>query len=276
MHISFVIGNSFYIHGGFDEFNNITDQVNILNLDSLTWSTLENPNTLGSVYGHSCVVFNKKEKMSLHLLNSIYNSYKYDPLSSNDEVDLRLLISDKKTKEQLLSINETSQVQGRVYIFGGKNFEGKGSDDLRVMEIDNDKERIWKVDTLGQRPCPRIGHSMIEITKGKTFAVLGGIKIDNEGNQQNIFLNDFFLYNVETHCWTELSISQPSLVCSNFGICKIEYNGFLMYGGLDQNNFVGGSFLKLSIREKNSEIEQIDKESKIQNSENDFSQLSSD
>jgi len=117
-------------------------------------------------------------------------------------------------------------VGSKVYIFGGKE-NGYSN---RLFALDLEKERSKLVETTGDIPTPRYGHTSVE--HDNKLYVFGGY--DNETGVNN----DFCVLDLEDFSWHKItSENTPDFRFNHFSIL-VQYNDnpcILIYGGKKSN-----------------------------------------
>uniref|UniRef100_A0A8R1HQ67 Fibronectin type-III domain-containing protein n=1 Tax=Caenorhabditis japonica TaxID=281687 RepID=A0A8R1HQ67_CAEJA len=81
----------------------------------------------------------------------------------------------------------------RIYTFGGMEEYGKYTNQLAEFNVTRWEHRILR--TLGDLPCPRLGHTFVACQKTKKAYVFGGLANDLNDTKKNLprYLNDIFV-----------------------------------------------------------------------------------
>ena len=258
-HICELIGNYMIIHGGITENNEILNDIFLFNINIFNYIINKerdyNINISNEIwkklilypdckipylYGHSSTLVIPNDIIN----NKDFSIYKYPEISYRFNEDKKL-IKEKK-------INKIN-IQG-WYIFGGKtkNESNIGiSNDLYILKIGFKPCELIKCDfTKGKKPCPRYFHSMNYYENGNFIIIHGG---RNDSKSDNFALNDTFILNLENLNWIEIELYsnyKDFKIFSRCGHCSIIYeNKLIICGGMNNNNYIGSSFLIVNLDE---------------------------
>ena len=106
---------------------------------------------------------------------------------SKINIDLKLtpnilILSGIKSNKDILIITAAANDNMEMVIYGGSNESGPIDDKLWILKLGNQNEEIWsEITTIGPRPGPRYGYSLIFM---KPFFILfGGVKLKKETNE---------------------------------------------------------------------------------------------
>jgi len=85
--------------------------------------------------------------------------------------------------------------ENRMFVFGGKDLEGKDQNEVWHLTFDT---KSWeKSKVFGNTPKPRNRHSSVITNEGKIY-IFGGISNDSG------YLNDLWMFDVTNMQWTEI------------------------------------------------------------------------
>jgi hypothetical protein len=116
--------------------------------------------------------------------------------------------------------------QSRIYIFGGQDASTRFND---VCSYDLEKTQWFKLDTFGEVPSRRFGHTGVVHEASKRLIVFGG------WNGRDT-LNDVHSLNLETNEWTKLEtsgVSPPHRYRHTAVICG---DNMFVFGGVDKSH----------------------------------------
>ena len=225
-HIALYICNHMLIHGGIGIDNEILSDCFLLNLQTLKWTEPQIEQFLPKpkLYGHaSCLV------IPFQLLNhKTFNLYKYPEIEINSNIKIK---------------------QKGLYIFGGKTKEYGGlTNDLWILIMGKNPFSWMKVNTLGKPPSPRYFHTLDYYEKGNYLIVHGG---RNDDLSATSALNDTYVLDLENFGWVNVELYNNSnnfKVISRYGHkSTIFSNKLIIFGGMNNNNFIGSSFFIINL-----------------------------
>ena len=219
-HISCLIGPQMFIHGGIGENGEYLGDSYLLNLNnSLIWNQtnilpISIPPKLAY---HSCC---------LVMTSDIVNSNKYSIYKIPNKLN-------NKIKEKGL------------YVFGGKN-NISINNDMWLLRIGKKALEWVKLFILGKSPCPRYSCSMNFFEKGNYIIIHGGKTIKNE---ENVALNDTYLFELYRYEWIRVDYGEKEKnvrprFSHNSVICG---NKLFIFGGINDETYVGGSFFIINL-----------------------------
>ena len=227
-HIAELIGNTMLIHGGLDEEDQILDDCFILNLLTLKWFipviNLNTPHP--KVYGHSsCLVVPNSV-----ITNNAFSVYKIPDVE---------YVSKKGKKN----------IQKGLYIFGGKTREINGlTNNLWILLLGQIPLQWIKPETKGIQPSPRYYHSMNYYEKSNYIIIHGG---RNDNLSSSCALDDTFILELVNLNWIKIKLYSNNdnfKVISRFGHnSSIFSNKLIIFGGMNNNNYIGSSLFIINL-----------------------------
>ena len=227
-HIAELIGNTMLIHGGLDEEDQILDDCFILNLLTLKWFipviNLNTPHP--KIYGHSsCLVVPNSV-----ITNSAFSVYKIPDVE---------YVSKKGKKN----------IQKGLYIFGGKTREINGlTNNLWILLLGQIPLQWIKPETKGIQPSPRYYHSMNYYEKSNYIIIHGG---RNDNLSSSCALDDTFILELVNLNWIKIKLYSNNdnfKVISRFGHnSSIFSNKLIIFGGMNNNNYIGSSLFIINL-----------------------------
>ena len=224
-HISILIDEQIFIHGGVTENNEILNDCHILNLNPLKWMKVNIINKFASpkLYGHSaCVVVPKQ-----YAISPKFNIYNYPDI---EVVNCRI-----KKKG--------------LYIFGGKSKEEGGiTNKLWNLSL-GEKYLEWtSIETKGKPPRPRYNHSMNFYEKENFLIIHGG---RNDLMSETFAFDDTFVLDLEFFEWFHVQLFSQFdqfKVLSRCGHQSVVYgNKLIIFGGMNNNNYIGSSLFIINL-----------------------------
>ena len=241
-HISCLIGQQMFIHGGVTENDEILDDSYLLNLNSnLNWSKTNIIPILipPKLAYHSCSLVITSEINN----NSKFSIYKIPNTFSAQKLSIRI-------KELGL------------YVFGGKN--KKICNDMWLLKIGKRPLEWIKLFTHGKQPYPRYLCSMNFFEKGNFIVIHGGKTIIND---EKFALNDTYLFELYRYEWIRVDYGEKEKIvrprCSHCSvICR---NKLFIFGGINDKSFNGSKFFIINLDVNKAKERLILKENKIIN-----------
>ena len=224
-HISILIDEQIFIHGGVTENNEILNDCHILNLNPLKWMKVNIINKFASpkLYGYSaCVVVPKQ-----YAISPKFNIYNYPDI---EVVNCRI-----KKKG--------------LYIFGGKSKEEGGiTNKLWNLSL-GEKYLEWtSIETKGKPPRPRYNHSMNFYEKENFLIIHGG---RNDLMSETFAFDDTFVLDLEFFEWFHVQLFSQFdqfKVLSRCGHQSVVYgNKLIIFGGMNNNNYIGSSLFIINL-----------------------------
>ena len=245
-HICVLIGNFMLIHGGINENNEILNDVFILNLNMNffsieKWLKLNIKNKFFSpfLYGHCASLFVPQEILE----NNKFNVYNFPEINKKNNKNNN---KNKKSNEKKFGL----------YVFGGKMKNGI-SNKMFVLKIGkNPCEWIEINDFKGKSPCERYFHSMNYYEK-ENFLIIHGGRNDNIKTGENYALNDTFIFDLDLFEYKKINVLNDDKNFVVFNRCchssVIFNNKLFIFGGLNNENYVGSSFFIINLEYVNNE-----------------------
>ncbi|KAL4432921.1 hypothetical protein ABPG74_014435 [Tetrahymena malaccensis] len=129
-----------------------------------------------------------------------------------------------------------------VYFFGGRDDEGNILNTVRILKVDQNPIGWIFPELEGKPPSPRYGHSM-------NYNQLLNIIVIYGGQNDNCYLNDMHILNVEFFMWYKVEIKgQKSINRANH--CAVSYDSkLLIFGGLNQEGYVSSQIQMIELDE---------------------------
>ena len=226
-HISELLGNQMFIHGGLNESNEILNDCFLLTLNTLKWSicTINKYTPAPRLYGHSsCVVI--PHMLLFHHKFTIYSYPNLEPGKMSN------LLKEKG-----------------IYVFGGKSKEEGGLSNQLWILITGKKPMEWvQPETKGKPPSPRFFHSMNYYEKGNFLIIHGG---RNDSMSDSCALNDTYIFDLENFEWVNIILySQLNSfkVLNRCGHQSVIFaNKLIIVGGMNNNNYLGSSLFIVNL-----------------------------
>ena len=226
-HISELLGNQMFIHGGLNEANEILNDCFLLTLNTLKWNvcTISKYTPAPRLYGHSsCVVI--PQMLLFHHKFTIYSYPNLEPGKMSN------LLKEKG-----------------IYVFGGKSKEEGGLSNQLWILITGKKPMEWvQPETKGKPPSPRYFHSMNYYEKGNFLIIHGG---RNDSMSDSCALNDTYIFDLENFEWANIILySQLNTfkVLNRCGHQSVIFgNKLIIVGGMNNNNYLGSSLLIINL-----------------------------
>ena len=226
-HISCLIGNQMFIHGGIDEEGEYLDDSYLLNLNGqFRWikasiMLYEPPPKLGY---HSCCLVVPKNIIK----SAKFNIYKFPDISFQDDLSTRIR-------------------EKGVYVFGGKKSELKDpSNKLWLLKIGKKPLEWIDIKTKGKPPCPRYLCSMNYYEEGNFIIIHGG---KTKSLRSENILKDTFLFELYRWEWIRVNYGDfEQLVKPRFSHSGIIYQGkLIIFGGVNEQGFSGSNFFLINL-----------------------------
>ena len=224
-HISILIDEQIFIHGGITENLEILNDCQLLNLNPLKWMKVNIVNRSSSprLYGHAaCVVVPKQFAVSRK-----FNIYNYPDI---EVVNCRI-----KKKG--------------LYFFGGKSKEEGGiTNKVWILSL-GQKYLEWNtIETKGKPPRPRYNHSMNFYEKENFLIIHGG---RNDLMSETFAFDDTFILDLESFEWFHVQLFsqfEQFKVLSRCGHQSVIYgNKLIIFGGMNNNNYIGSSLFIINL-----------------------------
>ena len=194
------------------------------------------------LFGHSLAMINSVKVClfggaicTVKNLNYLNDTYIYNIMN---RIWLKLNFNQKDGKLPCKRAAHTSAANDNMemVIYGGSNESGPIDDKLWILKLGNQNEGIWsEITTIGPRPGPRYGHSLIFM---KPFFILfGGVKLKKETNELWILNTKISPCQWEKAKYDNNNVIPCSRVYHSCGICPSgNYSGMMIIlGGRDSN-----------------------------------------
>ena len=251
-HVAEIIGNYMIIQGGVSDTNEVLNDCFILNLNNLNNNINNNNNEKWS----KCVISNKQKSPYLFghcaclvIPKDIRNHSKFS-IYRYPDFYMNILLEKKNDIKKQVLFKDVIKIKG-WYIFGGKtkNESDNGiSDELYVLKIGFKVLEWVKVNTNGKKPSPRYFHSMNFYENGNFLIIHGG---RNDSQSESFALNDTYMLNLFNLDWIKIILySQINnfKILTRCGHSSIIYsNKLIICGGMNNNNYLGSSFLIINL-----------------------------
>ena len=223
-HISCLIGQQMFIHGGIDENGEFLDDSYLLNLTSnFNWTKA------------SIMPLFIPPKLAYHSCCLVISS---DLLNNNK-------FSIYKIPNTLFTKKSNNRIKDKgLFVFGGKN--KNICNDMWILVIGKKPLEWRKLITFGKPPCPRYLCSMNYFEKGNFIVVHGG---KTKINEEKFALNDTYLFELFRYEWIKVDYGEKEGMvkprCSHCSvICS---NKLFIFGGINDETFNGSSFFIINL-----------------------------
>jgi hypothetical protein len=262
-HVAEIIGNYMIIQGGISDNNEVLNDSFILNLNNI--NNINNINNNNNEKWSQCVISNKLKSPYLFghcacliIPKDIRNHNKFS-IYHYPDFYMSILLQKNDSKKQVL-FKDDIKIKG-WYIFGGKTkseSENGISNELYILKIGFKILEWIKVNTNGKKPSPRYFHSMNFYENGNFLIIHGG---RNDNQSESFALNDTYMLNLFNLDWIKIILySQINnfKILTRCGHSSIIYsNKLIICGGMNNNNYIGSSFLIVNLDEDYNPILKI-------------------
>ncbi len=252
-HVAEIIGNYMIIQGGISDNNEVLNDSFILNLNNI--NNINNINNNNNEKWSQCVISNKLKSPYLFghcacliIPKDIRNHNKFS-IYHYPDFYMSILLQKNDSKKQVL-FKDDIKIKG-WYIFGGKTkseSENGISNELYILKIGFKILEWIKVNTNGKKPSPRYFHSMNFYENGNFLIIHGG---RNDNQSESFALNDTYMLNLFNLDWIKIILySQINnfKILTRCGHSSIIYsNKLIICGGMNNNNYLGSSFLIINL-----------------------------
>jgi Kelch motif len=218
-HCSAIMGKHMFIHGGFNQKNNLIGDAAVLNLEKNIWKILNIRGTGPGLCGfHSAVAVTATEQGEV---NSLFKT---------------------------AGLRPNAGYTG-IYIFGGVSINGQPSDTLHHLKTGS-KSLAWSIpETQGQGPCARFQHSMSYNEKFNIIIIFGG-RVDIKNSSQYTSFNDIFILNLLNFLWVTVKIS-GTIPAPRSGHCAASHGSKLyIFGGVNTSTYCSSNLNVIEINPK--------------------------
>uniref|UniRef100_A0A1D1XJC7 Acyl-CoA-binding domain-containing protein 5 n=1 Tax=Anthurium amnicola TaxID=1678845 RepID=A0A1D1XJC7_9ARAE len=230
-HTCTTVGNKLYVFGGTDGKNPLND-FHVLDTSTNTWVV---PITYGkgpdAREGHGAALVGNRLFIFGGCGKSAYNSGEvyYDDLYIFDTVnDFWQCAATYGTPPSARDSHTCSSWRNKIIVLGGEDASDCYLSDVHMLDTDT---MVWKeLNTSGQMPAPRAGHSTVAL--GRNLIVFGGFT-----DHRNLY-DDLHVLNLDTGVWNKVTnVNQgPSARFSAAGDCVDPQNGtLLLIGGCNES-----------------------------------------
>ena len=216
-HIAEIIGDMMFIYGGIDDEGRILNDMWALDLIYLKWENISTYKKAPNLAYHSSALVLRNQKK-----NSPYiNLFKFTDLFKRDP--------------SMKIISEG------IYVFGGKEDNGKFSNQLIIIKFGKQIFDIIKLKTTGKPPAPRISTSLT-FSEELYFCVVFGGKDEYENIYKDIFLIslDSFKW-VEVHVFNQLPRDTCEHSASLYNNTKV-----IIFGGINNLKYLGSDIYMIN------------------------------
>lgn len=206
------IGKFMIVHGGIDQYDSVTNTIQVFNLRLMKWIKL--------------MINNKTDFLQLHQMTLALPS-----------------VPDHKLIKDLIATYPRPKIKSNegLYIFGGRDKKGRATSKMWRIKILQDPWTIEEVSELGNTPPPRYGHAMSYLNNLHALVVYGG---ENEAGK---VFGDLHIFSLHLGQW--ISIKYPNnkyrpIPRTRFSHAVIEdrrTSKLFVLGGLSTHNFAGGN-----------------------------------
>ncbi|CAF2341897.1 unnamed protein product [Brassica napus] len=201
-HAAAAIGNKMIVVGG-ESGNGLLDDVQVLNFDSFTWSTVSSkvylspsslPLMIPSWKGHCLVSWGKKVLLVGGKTDP--SSDRVSVWSFDTESECWSLMDAKGDIPVSRSGHTVVRASSVLILFGGEDSRKRKLNDLHMFDL---KSSTWlPLNCTGTRPCARSNH-VATLFDDKILFVFGG-------SGKNKTLNDLYSLDFETMVWSRIKI----------------------------------------------------------------------
>lgn len=235
-HVSFVMQNKLYLHGGILPHNVYNHSIYSFDLIRKTIEQVTTDEELDRISGHTCWLEPIKDECK---------KFKklYERRSSN-HFQLAFVGED----QLVFSSPKKPIFKNRVvYLFGGLNPEGETSNCMKTLTLKKDRFAVQTLVTAGKQPPARYEHGMCYVESLLSLAVYGGKAFNIKKHVQETALNDLWLFNIKASTWVEVQ-TIGALPCRYSFIMANDGQDIVVFGGYTDNNFADGHLHKLSLK----------------------------
>jgi len=224
-HTAVIVNNKMYVFGGTTTNKKLLGDMNVLDLESLTWSIAESTGHPPSArYGHSCVVYQKLLLVfggfdGTKRLNDVY---KYDTIKN-----VWIQPDVKGEKPDARSSHCAAIINNRMVVYGGV-ISGKVTGNMFVLNLNN---WTWN-EAIPKGPTPKARFNHAAVALGNLFYIAGGQAPMGK-------FNDVHYFDPETLLWTEIKAGGLEFLnSSNFTMNTIGNRIFVFRGENASDMFV--------------------------------------
>lgn len=173
-HACCLIGKTMIVHGGIDNIEATFADLWILNLDQFKWIR--------------CHMDQDDIFLSHHTMCGVFNTQ----IEFVDILNFKDFGDKKKEKNGPMSVYKEG-----IYIFGGKDQNGKAKDTLYIINTESRKKySLEKVEPLGKPPKARYGHCMVYLAlaaEKQNLVIYGGRNDTLWETRQECTLDDIYV-----------------------------------------------------------------------------------
>ena len=157
----------------------------------------------------------------------------------------QLIKSDDNSKK--LNTDPTVGYLEGIYMFGGRNDDAAANNDLLVLKINDSPVKFVNLQTNGEKPAPRFGHTMGFLSSCNHLAIFGGI-----GSNYGETFGDLWTISIEKLSWNKVKISgslpEPR---SNHGMV-VDRDALIIFGGINDNGFLASDIYCTTLVDRNT------------------------
>ena len=131
-----------------------------------------------------------------------------------------------------------------IYVFGGKDENGKVSNLMKILTFSNNKV-LWEFPKIkGTPPSPRFGHTMLLYEKLGLLIIYGGTNGKSEDKVSMENPNHVFVFSLELMAWmATLSVGKfPKSMRYNHA-AAIMGDSLVIFGGLEAKTYASDELL---------------------------------
>jgi len=221
-HTSIIINDYMIIFGGKDEEEEYLLDVHAANI--------------GSIYQKGAINCRRISVLNETSLNGLaYHAMIY--IGEQDDVTSDRAKANPIAKNKDMKYRNEAGVEYGLYIFGGiQSKDYKSSRELYMLKIHSPVFHLKKVETLGKRPRPRLGHTMHFIKKTQSIVVLHGRDTMTRGYLKSISILN--MVNLHWHSVKIIGSIDPRP--RGFHCSELDENTgkIFIFGGIADDGFV--------------------------------------
>ena len=219
-HCSAIIGKHMFIHGGFNQKNNLLDDSAIFNVEKAQWKLLNIKGISPGFRGfHTAVTVLIPEQRNAQ---SIY---------------------------KIPAIKKNAFSNSGIYVFGGLDSLRRPQNSLYFLKVGT-KPLTWTIPyAQGQPPSPRFQHSMTYNEKLNIILIFGG-RVDLNNTSHYSCFNDVFILKISNLLWVSSNVL-GNIPSPRSGHCAAAYGSkVFIFGGVSNSAYCSSSLYMLELNPK--------------------------
>lgn len=148
------------------------------------------------------------------------------------------VMTNAQLREHRLTNNQEPMPYDGIWIFGGKNQDGKAKGNLYLLKYTEGILRVNKVRPHGQGPSPRYNHCMTHIQKKNMLVILGGRNDEKYSIELSNSYDDLFVMDYKFMVWCKVKMHGNGFG-SRYNFCvNANSNQLLVIGGISDGLLV--------------------------------------